>query len=419
MAKISVIGLGYVGIHVAVSFGKYFSTIGYDINKKRINELKKNIDTNGELSSDYIIKSKKLKFSNSETDIKNSDYYIITVPTPIDENNVPDLKLVEEACKLVSKFLKKKDIVIFESTFYPGCTENDCVPILEKYSKLKYKIDFTCAYSPERINPGDKKRKFKNINKIVGASDKFTLNKVAAIYQKIIIPKIFKTSSIAIAEASKIIENTQRDLNIALMNEFSIIFSKLNIDTKEVIKAASTKWNFNKYYPGMVGGHCIGVDPYYLAFKSKKVGYNPKLILKGREINENVSKFVFQKVKILAKKNRLNLEKAKTLILGVTFKKNCGDIRNSKVFDLIDIFKKKSMFIKFYDPYLRNKINKYKRNHLLNISKSNYFDIIILSVDHDFFLKKGIRQILKYGHKNSIFFDINGSFKGIDSTNKL
>ena len=334
--NIAVIGLGYVGLPLAVEFGKKFNTVGFDVNQDRINELISGYDNTGEVSKRHLSSSIKLKFSSNKDDIINSDIYIIAVPTPIDNLNNPDLSILFSASELVGSVLKKGDIIIYESTVYPGCTEEDCVPILEQYSHLKYNADFFCGYSPERINPGDKERTLTNILKITSGSNLETANKVDALYNSIIKAGTYKAESIKVAEAAKIIENCQRDINIAFVNELSILFDKLNINTNEVLAAAGTKWNFLPFKPGLVGGHCIGVDPFYLTHKAEQTGYTSKIILSGRKLNDSMSTEIVNRIllKLEHKKDGNNYKNTRGLIMGATFKEDCPDIRNSKVFDI-------------------------------------------------------------------------------------
>ena len=384
---ISVFGLGYVGLPLAIEFSKYYKTIGYDICDKRINELKLFKDSNNEISKN-IIKRSNIKFTNDLNDLKKSNTYIVTVPTPIDKFNNPDLKNILTACKNIGNLLKKKDLVIFESTVYPGLTEEKCIPLLEKISRLKLNKHFYCGYSPERVNPGDKKKTLDKIIKITSGSNKYALSVVDRLYKKIIKVGTFKVSSIKIAEAAKVIENTQRDLNVAFVNELSMLFHKMNIDTEEVLEAANTKWNFQNFKPGLVGGHCIGVDPYYLTHKAKQIGFKPKIILSGRKVNNEMGKFI---VKIINDKFQKNKKfkaqkKYNVLIMGFTFKENCSDIRNTKVADMIESLKKHSNNIDVFDPLI-NKISftqQYKYNLVYSPNK-NYYDIIIISVAHNFF----------------------------------
>ena len=411
MNKVSIIGLGYVGLPLAVEFGKKYKTVGFDIKKDRINYLRKGIDKTRELTSKEIKSSKKLFLTSNSNDIKDSNIYIVTVPTPVDINNKPDLSLIKKATSLISNSLSQDDIVIYESTVYPGTTEEICVPLLEKGSKLKYIKNFTCGYSPERINPGDKKHIIKNITKLISASNNSTLNKIDKLYSKVLKNKLYRVNSIKIAEAAKVIENAQRDINIAFVNELSIIFDKLNLDTLEVLNAASTKWNFNKFTPGLVGGHCIGVDPYYLAYKSKKEGYSPKVILSGRYTNNSMSSFCINKLLNEMEKKRIKQKKSKVLIMGCSFKENCSDVRNSRVFEIIDGLKRKNMMVDVFDPVVDydecNEIYNIKLKKRVN---KNFYDAILIAVSHDKFRRFGIDKIREYGKRNSIIFDLKSMF---------
>ncbi len=355
--KICVIGLGYVGLPLAVAFSKKFKVVGYDVNKMRVEELKRNYDKTNEIEKEKLKKNKNLIFINNISDIKNIDFFVITVPTPI-KNKKPDLKMIIEATKLVAKKIKKKNFVVYESTVYPGVTEDICSKIIENKSKLKLNKDFYIGYSPERINPSDKKRTIEKITKVTSGSNKYSADYIDKVYKQVITAGTYKAKSIKIAEAAKVIENTQRDLNIAFVNELGIIFNKLNINLNDVLKTAETKWNFLNFKPGLVGGHCIGVDPYYLTYKSRKEGYYPKTILSGRKINDQMAKYIakdFQK-KIF---NNRNLSSKKILILGYTFKEDCNDIRNSKVFDLFQALNKKHHIIHIYDPHvIKSELNK-------------------------------------------------------------
>ena len=410
--KISIIGVGYVGLPLAIKFSKKQKVFGYDSNKKRVEELKKGID----VYNDQVLNIKKnndLNFTSDEKDIKNSDIFIVTVPTPVDSKNKPDLKHLVQASKIVGKSLKKKSIVVYESTVYPGCTEEICVPILEKNSKLKANSDFYYAYSPERINVGDKLHDLENIKKIVSASSKKSLDQIYKLYNSIIKAGIHKAESIKVAEAAKVIENTQRDLNIALVNELSIIFEKLNINTQNVLDAASTKWNFVNYSPGLVGGHCVGVDPFYLTYKAKKVGYNPRVILSGRITNENMSKHVFNLTLKNAQRKKIKKKDTKVLIMGYSFKENCSDIRNSKVKDLVNFSLKKSISIKIYDPLILKKhlIKKHQKILIDDLHSNKNFNVLILAVPHLQFLKKFDYFYKKIMKKNNVIFDIKSVLK--------
>ena len=408
--KIAVIGLGYVGLPLSIAFNKNFDVVGYDVNKKRINELKRFFDSTKEVTKKNLKNAKRLVFTSNNNSLTDCNIFVITVPTPINKSNLPDLSNIIEATKLVGKKITKKSIVIYESTTYPGCTEEICVPILSQKSKLIYNKDFFCGYSPERVNPGDKKRNLNKISKIISGSNKETLINIYKIYSKSIRSKIVKVSSIKVAEGAKVIENTQRDLNIALMNEFSIIFKKLNINFEEVLNAAKTKWNFIPFTPGLVGGHCIGVDPYYLAFKSKKVGHEPKLILAGRKLNDSMHIFEGNIILNLLKEKK----KSKILVMGLSFKENVPDIRNSKSFDLISYLKKKNFKVDCYDNNVDNyQVKKtYKISPLLNIKKNNY-DMVVILVAHNNF-KKNKKKIYSYLKKNGFIYD----FKNIFKTNK-
>ncbi len=410
--KISVFGLGYVGLPLAIEFSKYFKTIGYDANNKRIDELKSFKDSNNEISKN-IIKNSNIKFTNNLNDLKKSNTYIVTVPTPIDKLNKPDLTSIYSACKNIGNLLKKKDLVIFESTVYPGLTEEKCIPLIEKISKLKLNRDFYCGYSPERVNPGDQKRTLEKIIKVTSGSNNYTLEIVDNLYKKIIKAGTHKVSSIKIAEAAKIIENTQRDLNVAFVNELSMLFYKMNINTQEVLEAASTKWNFLNFKPGLVGGHCIGVDPYYLTYKAKELGFKPKIILSGRNVNNNMGKFIVSVInKKFKKDNKFKTKnKYNVLVMGFTFKENCSDIRNTKVADMIKLLNRYTKNIDIFDP-LVNEINfkkEYKYN-LIHSPKNNYYDFIIISVAHNIFKEIGILNIKKFGNSRCSILDLKYLF---------
>tara|TARA_A100001015_G_scaffold317156_1_gene433331 strand:- start:365 stop:1627 length:1263 start_codon:yes stop_codon:yes gene_type:complete len=416
--KIAIIGIGYVGLPLALEFGKIFKTIGFDKNKNRIKNLNRYLDDNKEFSPNEIKKSKKLKFTINQSDIKNCNIYIITVPTPIYKNKKPDLRNLINATKFTASLLKKNDIIIYESTVYPGVTDEKCIPILESISKLKCNKDFYCGYSPERINPGDKKNQLKNISKIVSGSNKIALDKIFYLYSKIINKKIVKVSSIRIAEAAKIIENTQRDINIAFMNELTQIFNAMNLNTEEILKAASSKWNFINFKPGFVGGHCISVDPYYLSYKSKQIGIEPKMILSGRKINDEMHKYVFKKLKHnLSGKNISNLN---VLILGYTFKENCSDYRNTKIRDLYKLLENNFKKVEVFDPLIINKnIYKEKINFIKQLYKQKY-DIILVAVAHDRFKNIGITKIKSFlKNKDSILFDLKYLFNEEETSIRL
>ena len=415
MKKIAVIGLGYVGFPLAYEFSKRYHLTGFDISKKRISELKNGIDKTEEYSKNQIL-DLKLFLSNDEKDLINQDFYIITVPTPLKKNNKPDLSPLRSASKIVGKHISKGSIIIYESTVYPGCTEEDCIPVLEKYSNLKYNVDFFCGYSPERINPGDKKRKLTDIIKVVSGSNKEATKIIDNLYKSIIKAGTYVAESIKVAEASKIIENVQRDVNISLVNEFALIFEKLNIDTKEVLDAASTKWNFLNYKPGLVGGHCIGVDPYYLAYRALKKGYSPKVLLNGRKVNNSIPKRIVKSVIKKSKELNLNIKSSKILILGVTFKENCSDIRNSRVIDLIKEFKKICDHVLVHDYYADpDELKKYYSIELKG-NLNHKYDIAVLAVAHDNYLKIDFSKLLNINH---ILYDVKSVLPKNISTLRL
>ena len=351
MDKIAIIGLGYVGLPLAVEFGKVLDTIGFDIDLERISELKSARDRTLEVEPEELKKAKQLKFTSSVEDIRQAVYYIVTVPTPVDEFKTPDLRPLESASKTVGQTLKKGDIVIYESTVYPGCTEEICVPVLEKTSGLKFNQDFFCGYSPERINPGDKLHRVTTIKKVTSGSTPEVAEKVDQLYRRIIIAGTHKASSLKVAEAAKVIENSQRDVNIAFVNELALIFERIGIDTHEVLEAAGTKWNFLGFKPGLVGGHCIGVDPYYLTHKAESLGYHPEVILSGRRINDNMAIYIANAVIKLMAKHQLPIHQGKILMLGLTFKENCTDIRNSKVVDVVRELQSFGATVDIYDPH--------------------------------------------------------------------
>ncbi len=412
--KISIIGLGYVGLPLALEFGKLFNTVGYDLDSKRIKDLKKGNDTTNEISLNIIKKSKKLFFTNNKYDLEESNIFIITVPTPLKNNNKPDFSHIIESSKLVANFLRKKNVIIYESTVYPGATEEICIPIIEKYSGLKYNIDFFVGYSPERINPGDKKRSLTKIMKLTSGSTKKVADFVDALYKTIIKAGTFKVKSIKVAEAAKVIENTQRDLNVALMNELSIIFNQLDIDTQEVLNAANTKWNFLPFKPGLVGGHCIGVDPYYLTYKSTQSGYKPKFILSGRKINNQMSSIICKNLIKIMKNKKIVIKKSRVLVMGLTFKENCTDIRNSKILDTIKKLESKDIIVDCHDPLLSKenlKLSPTNQINLINkLSKKVLYDAIIISVAHEIFKKIKIEKLRTYCKKKSVIYDLKSIY---------
>ncbi len=403
--SVAVLGLGYVGHPLAINFGKFLNTTGFDISKKKINNFKKNIDSTFIINKVQFNKAKFLFYSNNPKSIKQANFKIIALPTPVYKNNQPDLRLLIDGCSTTGKNLKKGDIIIIESTVYPGTTEEICIPIFEKYSGLKYNVDFYVAYCPERINPGDKKNNLRNIVKIVSSNNILISKKVKKLYS-LFIKNIYIAPNIKVAEAAKIIENTQRDINIALMNELAMLFSKLNIKTREVLKAAGTKWNFLNFHPGLVGGHCIGIDPYYLSFKAKKANFNPKLITSGRAINESLVNFISKKISLF---NRTNIKKnLKITILGATYKENVSDFRNSKVLDLIKILKKKNTKVFIHDPFYKNFDHNMKKKYNFKIWKSlpNNSDVLIYAIPHSFYKKKTLASIIKKLRIDGLFFDL-------------
>ncbi len=404
--KLAIIGLGYVGLPLAVEFGKKYPTIGFDINATRIEELKEGIDRTLEVSTEELQEAKNLSFTTSIEDIKNANIYIVTVPTPIDEHKNPDLTPLIMASRTVGRVLKRGDIVIYESTVFPGCTEEVCVPELEHESGLKFNEDFFCGYSPERINPGDKQHRLPNIKKVTSGSTPEVAKKVDELYKSIITAGTHLAPSIKVAEAAKVIENAQRDINIAFVNELALIFDKLGIDTLDVLEAAGTKWNFLPFRPGLVGGHCIGVDPYYLAYKAKEVGYHPQIILSGRRTNDEMGIFVANKVvKLLIHKGH-KVKGSKALVLGITFKENCPDIRNSRVIDVIEELQDFGIKVDVYDPWADKKEVKKEYGLELLANEPNFtnYDSIVLAVAHEQFKNLDFTQI----PEQSVVFDIKG-----------
>ena len=400
--KIAIIGLGYVGLPLAVAFGEKYPVIGVDINAERIANLKLGLDTTLQCTSQEIANASKLIFTDDPTQIKEATIFIVTVPTPVTKDKIPDLNLLHAASKMVGSVLKKGDIVIYESTVYPGCTEEDCVPVLEKFSGLKYNQDFYCGYSPERINPGDKIHTLTKIIKVTSGSTPEVASLVDLLYASIIIAGTHKASSIKVAEASKSIENAQRDINISFVNELALIFDKMDIDTHEVLAAAATKWNFLPFKPGLVGGHCIGVDPYYLAHKATSLGYHPQVILSGRHVNDQMSLFVTEKVIQLLIKNNFKVPGAKVLLLGVTFKENCPDIRNSQSFEIYTALKKRGLEVFAFDPFANAK--EVFDTHQINLITSlDSYDAIVLTVAHDFF--KSLNYAKLKSNASSVIYD--------------
>lgn len=405
MEKIGVIGLGYVGLPLAVEFGKILDVVGFDINKDRIEELKKGFDRTLEVDEPELLSASKLSYSSNPEDLKSVNHFIITVPTPVDEFKTPDLTPLKKASETVGKVLKKGDIVIYESTVYPGCTEEDCVPVLEKFSGLKFNVDFYCGYSPERINPGDKQHRLPNILKVTSGSTPEIAERVDQLYKKIIVAGTHKASSLKVAEAAKVIENSQRDINIAFVNELSLIFEKMGIDTHEVLEAAGTKWNFLPYKPGLVGGHCIGVDPYYLTYKADSLGYHPQVILAGRRINDNMGIHIANRVIKLMTQNDLPVNKAKVLVLGITFKENCPDIRNSRAIDVIRELQSFGADVEVYDPHADAQEVKHEYNLNLIAELNKPYSAIVLAVSHTEFKNLNWSVIR---NAKTIVYDVKG-----------
>ncbi len=425
--KIAIIGLGYVGLPLAVEFAKKYHTIGFDINQTRINQLKKNKDITLEVSSkelslvnkNTLTQENGLWLTNDINQIKEANFYIITVPTPVDKNNKPDLTPLYKASETVGSILKKGDIVVYESTVFPGATEEECVPILEKISNLKFNTDFFVGYSPERINPGDKERTVTKILKVTSGSTPEIAKKIDNVYKSIITAGTHLAPSIKVAEAAKVIENSQRDINIAFVNELSKIFKLMDIDTNEVLAAAGTKWNFLPFKPGLVGGHCIGVDPYYLAQKAIQLGYNPEIILAGRRLNDSMGAFVAQElVKLMIKKD-INVKNANVLVLGITFKENCPDIRNSRAIDVINELKSFKLNVDVYDPWATVSAVKHEYDidlisHIKDVDKK--YDSVIIVVAHNEFKELDISKLTK---KNHVIYDVKAMLPKDKSDSRL
>ena len=409
--KIAIIGLGYVGIPLAVEFGKKFATIGFDINTERINELKKGIDRTLEMSSDDLASATHLSYTISVEDLSDCNIYIITVPTPINNKNLPDLTPLRQSTQAIASVLSKDDIVIYESTVYPGVTEEECVPILEEVSGLKFNKDFFCGYSPERINPGDKERTLTKILKITSGSTHEVAKRVDELYKSIITAGTHLAPSIKVAEAAKVIENTQRDVNIALVNELALIFDTMGISSSDVLEAAGTKWNFLNFKPGLVGGHCIGVDPYYLTYKAEKMGYKPNLILSSRQINNGMSAYIAKKtIRHLVEEDK-NIKNANILVLGLTFKENCPDIRNTKVIDIIEELKDFGCNVDVYDPWVDKEEEKktYKHGLIENpFQSTKKYAAVVVAVAHNQFLELKDEDYASISEGSPVVIDIKG-----------
>jgi UDP-N-acetyl-D-glucosamine/UDP-N-acetyl-D-galactosamine dehydrogenase len=419
-AKIAIIGLGYVGLPLAIEFGKKYQTIGFDINASRVEELKKGRDSTLEAGPRDLKAAKRLKFTTSTLDLAACNIYIVTVPTPIDKYKRPDLRPLIEASRTIGKVLEKNAIVIYESTVFPGCTEEVCVPVLEDASRKKFNRDFFCGYSPERINPGDKQHRLPTIVKVTSGSTPETADIVNSLYASIIKAGTHRAASIKIAEAAKVIENTQRDVNIALINELALIFDRLDIDTEKVLQAAGTKWNFLPFRPGLVGGHCIGVDPYYLTHKAQEIGYHPEMILAGRRINDNMGSYVAQRVIKAMTELRILVAGAKILVLGLAFKENCPDVRNSKVVDIVRELELFDAQVDVFDPWIAAEAAKREYGiRLIDSPKRSAYDAIVIAVGHDLFKQLGPRKIRRFGRKTHLLFDVKYLFPADDTDQRL
>lgn len=408
-AKLAVIGLGYVGLPIALEFAKKISVIGFDISEKRVDMMKKGIDPSNELDSSAF-EGRDIHFTSSLEELKEARFFIVAVPTPVDEHNVPDLKPVCKASETIGKVIKQGDYVVFESTVYPGCTEEDCLPIIERLSGLKNVIDFKLGYSPERINPGDKKHTIRTVIKVVSGCDAESLEEMAKTYELVVDAGVHRASSIKVAEAAKIIENTQRDLNIALMNELSIIFDKMGINTYEVLEAAGTKWNFLKFSPGLVGGHCIGVDPYYLTYKASELGYTSKVILSGRNINDGMGSYVARKMLRHIISNVNDVKAAKVLVMGATFKENVSDIRNSKVSDVVKELQSFFINVDIVDPHADSDELEHEYGFRLTQKLSNDYDGVIICVPHDDYMKLDDQYFASITKPQALIADLKGCY---------
>ncbi|WP_064668731.1 Vi polysaccharide biosynthesis UDP-N-acetylglucosamine C-6 dehydrogenase TviB [Pseudoalteromonas prydzensis] len=418
--KIGVIGLGYVGLPLAVEFGKKYPVLGFDINQKRVDELSAGHDATLEVSDTELQDIKQLKFSCNKQDLADCNVYIVTVPTPIDESNAPDLTPLRKASELLGEFVKQGDVVIYESTVYPGATEEVCLPIIEKVSGLVFNQDFFAGYSPERINPGDKVNTLTKIMKITSGSTPEVGEFVNNLYGSIITAGTHLAGSIKVAEAAKVIENTQRDLNIAIINEFAKIFNRLGIDTEEVLNAAGTKWNFLKFKPGLVGGHCISVDPYYLTHKAQEVGYRPEVILAGRRINDGMGEYVATQLVKKLSSQKIHIDEAKVLVLGFTFKGDCPDVRNTKIIDIVNELNDFNMSVDVYDGWANPAEVEHEYDlSLIGSLKENNYDGIVLAVDHSEFKEMGVEAIRKLGKSKHVLYDVKHVFGPKDSDIRL
>lgn len=405
--RIGVIGLGYVGLPLAVEFGKKYSTVGFDLNRKRIAELRRGLDVTREVDGDELGQATLLECSSEPDLLADCTYFIVTVPTPIDSAKRPDLEPLKMASKTVGAYLKSGDIVVYESTVYPGTTEEVCVPILEEISGLRFNQDFFCGYSPERINPGDRQHRLADIVKITSGSTPRTADKVDALYRTIVTAGTFQASSIKVAEAAKVIENTQRDVNIALINELALIFNRLEVSTREVLEAAATKWNFLPFSPGLVGGHCIGVDPYYLTHKAQEVGYHPAMILAGRRLNDEMGKYVADQVIKLMLRRKIEVSGARILVMGLSFKENCPDLRNTKVIDIIEEFRDYGLEVEVYDPWVDPEDARLEYGiEIIPFPAEQRYDGVVLAVGHQEFVDMPTTQIRSFMKEQAILFDV-------------
>ncbi len=409
--RIGVVGLGYVGLPLAVEFGRRYRTVGFDINERRIAELRAGEDRTLEVSTEELKRAEKLRCTSELDALRECNTFIVTVPTPVDKHNRPDLTPLIKASETVGKVIKRNDVVIYESTVYPGATEEDCIPVIEKISGLKFNVDFFGGYSPERINPGDKEHRFTTIKKVTSGSTPETAEFVDALYSSVVPAGTHKASSIKEAEAAKVIENTQRDVNIALINELALIFNRMGINTEGVLKAAGSKWNFLPFRPGLVGGHCIGVDPYYLTHKAQELGYHPEVILAGRRINDGMGAYVANQVSNLMMQRRIHVVDARILVMGLTFKENCPDLRNTKVVDIIDEFKKFNAKVDVYDPWIDPAEAQHEYGLTpVNELKQGHYDAIVLAVSHGHFVEMGVEKIRALGKPTCVLFDVKYLF---------
>lgn len=416
---IAVIGLGYVGLPLAVEFGKHFPTKGFDIEDTRIQELQNGEDSTLEVQSDELSTSTKLTFTSTHTDLSDTDVFVVTVPTPVDNENRPDLSALEHASEIVGSIIRPGNVVIYESTVYPGATEEICLPIIEKASGLRLNTNFFAGYSPERINPGDKSHRLPDITKVTSGSNSKTRDFVDTLYRKVIVAGTHSAPSIRVAEAAKVIENTQRDLNIALINELSMIFDKLEIDTEAVLSAAATKWNFLQFRPGLVGGHCIGVDPYYLTYRAQQAGYEPRVILAGRRINDGMARHVVDRVIRLMREHEIEPKNARTLVMGLTFKENCPDTRNTQVIELIHALGEYGNEVEVFDPWVSRTNRGHFGMNFVEIPETGKYDMIVIAVAHETFRDLGTQIIRSFLKSNGLIFDVKHMLPADQTTARL